>query len=90
MAKYDFSKCSPEALNAFFAEYESARATQYGWKEYPALKEQARVKTRAEYDQEIASIVRGEKDSYIPFGVNYWEWKTFIDLAIASKEAPEE
>lgn len=88
MTRYDFSRCSPEALNKFFAEYEAAKVTQYGWKEYQDLKEQARVKTRAEYDREIGRIVRGEEQP--PYGVNYWDWKGFIDLVIASKGAPEE
>jgi hypothetical protein len=89
MTKYDFSRCSPEALNKFFAEYEAAKVTQYGWKEYHALKEQARVKTRAEYDREIASIVRDNTpEGYLT--INYWDWETFIDLVNASKNAPEE
>jgi hypothetical protein len=90
MAKHDFSKCSPEALNAFFTQYESVSITQYGWKEFQVLKEQARVKTRAEYDREIGRIVRGERNEEMPFGITYWEWTYFIDLVIASKNAPEE
>jgi hypothetical protein len=88
MTRYDFSRCSKEALDAFFTQYESVSITQYGWKEFQVLKEQARVKTRAEYDREIGCIVRGE--ILAPHGVNYWDWQYFIDLVNASKNASEE
>ena len=91
MSRYDFSKCTPEALNAFFAEYGSFKVTQYGWQEYQVLLAQAKVKTRVEYDREIADIVRqNTPNNFKEPVIEYWNWEVFAKLVQDSKEAPEE
>jgi hypothetical protein len=87
-AKYNFSNCNSADLNEFFNLYNRDATSDRACLKFADLMIQARIKTRTDYDREIGRIVRGEEQP--PYGVNYWDWKAFIDLVNASKEAPEE
>lgn len=94
--RYDYSKVPRERLEAMARVSEVIRPhpdhTFRETVEFEGVRDNvrshAKVKIKADYDREIAKIVRGEESP--PFGVNYWEWKVFIDLVTASREAPEE
>lgn len=96
MPRYDYSQVPRERLEAMARVCEgiepSHNCLDRNASEFRGVRDNvrshARVKTRADYDREIAAIVRGEVKP--PFGVNYWDWKSFTDLVHASKEAPEE
>jgi len=96
MSRYDYSQVPRERLEAMARVSEVIRPhpdhNQREVIEFEGVRDNVRryalVKTRSQYDKEIASIVRGEVRP--PFGVNYWDWETFIDLVAASREAPEE
>jgi hypothetical protein len=95
MSKYDYSKVPREKLEAMARVSEnitpSSECSKNDVFEFIGVRDNVRayayVKTRADYDREIGNIVRGEVSP--PFGVNWWEWKVFLDLVYASKSAPE-
>lgn len=96
MPKYDYSQVTRERLEAMARVCEpiepSAECSDRDIFEFHGVRDnvrkQALVKTREDYDREIGKIVRGEVEP--PFGVNWWDWKLFIDLVAASRKAPEE
>jgi hypothetical protein len=94
--RYDYSKVPRERLEAMARVSEniepSLNCSERSIFEFTGVRDNIRshayIKVRADYDREIGAIVRGEVKP--PSFLNYWDWKAFIDLVQASKEAPEE
>lgn len=98
MSKYDYSKVSREALEELARashEYAARCCDEQEHTHFSAIRgkirQQAQVKTRAEYDREIGEFLRAELQ------VNSWD-KVYLDrdndtklraLVNASRSAPE-